>query len=31
LAGIFLSRTRREDMAELNEVSREVTGTDFGR
>ena len=31
LAGIFLSRRRREDMAELDEVSREVTGTDSGR
>ena len=31
LAGIFLSRTRREDLAELDEVSREVTGTDSGR
>jgi hypothetical protein len=31
LAGIFLSRRPREDMAELDEVSREVTGTDSGR
>jgi hypothetical protein len=31
LAGIFLSRRRRADMAELDEVSREVTGTDSGR
>jgi len=31
LAGVFLSRRRHEDMAELNEVSREVTGTDSGR
>ena len=31
LAGIFLSRGRRADMAELDEVSREVTGTDSGR
>jgi hypothetical protein len=31
LAGILLSRRRREDMAELDEVSREVTGTDSGR
>jgi hypothetical protein len=31
LAGIFLSRRRREDMAELDEVPREVTGTDSGR
>ena len=31
LAGIFLSRRPRADMAELDEVSREVTGTDSGR
>jgi hypothetical protein len=31
LAGTFLSRRPREDMAELDEVSREVTGTDSGR
>ena len=31
LAGIFLRRRRRPDMAELDEVSREVTGTDSGR
>jgi hypothetical protein len=31
LAWIFLSRRPREDMAELDEVSREVTGTDSGR
>ena len=31
VTGIFLGRRRREDMAELDEVSREVTGTDSGR
>jgi hypothetical protein len=31
LAGIFLSRRPREDTVELDDVSREVTGTDSGR
>ena len=31
LAGIFLSRRPRADTAELDDVSREVTGTDSGR
>jgi hypothetical protein len=31
LAGIFLRRRRRPDMAELDEVPRAVTGTDSGR
>jgi Porin PorA len=31
LAGIFLSRRPREHTAELDDVSREVTGTDSGR
>ena len=31
LAGIFLGRRPHGDMAELDDVSREVTGTDSGR
>jgi hypothetical protein len=31
LVGIFLGRRPHEDMAELDDVSREVTGTDSGR
>jgi len=31
LAGIFLRRGRREDVAELDEVSRDPAGTDSGR